>query len=68
MDGKSKKAHARHTRIGSTGPYPPKAHIKVERHLQVVPHGHDGHASQMTRKAHRTRRGIEHPLTDAGTR
>jgi hypothetical protein len=68
MDGRMKKAHKKHTRVGATGPYKPDGHRKVERQLKLKRHGHDGSGVAATKNAHSSHQKNRHPLTDAGTR
>jgi hypothetical protein len=67
MNANSKKAHEKRIRIGSTGPYMPEAHRKVERQLKLERHAHAARGAS-AKKAQSARRKASHPLTDAGTR
>ena len=66
MDGRSKKAHEKHIRIGSTGPYEPNGHRKVERQTKTTRHEHA--ADKSGKKAQSSHSKTSHPLTNAGTR
>jgi hypothetical protein len=67
MDGRMKATHEKHTRVGSTGPYKPNGHRKVERQLKLKRHAHDGSDRAATKHAHSKEQRNQHSLTDAGT-